>query len=116
PQRLVRSSLPFQVLERTNVMHLNAITAAAQFARLREESLHDLRRIGKPKRNDPIVKHGVDVPCQRNATPLSHQWGLTFTRDPDFESRSSLSVFTKNLDAIAPVHLRDADAKLGRQC
>ncbi len=47
PQRLVRSSLPFQVLEGANMMHLNAITAAAQFALIREESLHDLRRVRK---------------------------------------------------------------------
>src|SRR5262245_3125983 len=84
PQRLVRSSLPFEVLERANVMHLNAITAAAQFARLGEESLHDLRRVGEPKRNKSIVKRGVDIPCQRNATPLSHQWSLPVACDPDF--------------------------------
>src|SRR5262245_49406805 len=82
PQRLVRSSLPFQVLEGANVMHLYAVTAAAQFALLGEESLHDLRRVGEPKRNESIVKRGVDIPCQRNATPLSHQWSLPVACDP----------------------------------
>src|SRR5437016_2358899 len=97
PQRLVRSSLPFQVLERTNVMHLNAVTAAAQFARLREESLHDLRRVREPKWNGPIVKRGVDVPCERNSTPLSNQRGLAVACDLDFESGSPRSVFIENL-------------------
>ena len=71
PQRLVWSSFPFQVFEGANVMHLNPITAAAQFALIREESLHDLRRVREPKRNDSIVKRGVDVPCERNPTPSS---------------------------------------------
>ena len=115
PQRLVRSSLPLQVLERTNVMHLDAIPTAAQFARIREESLHDLRRVREPKWKVPIVQRGVDAPCQRNPTPLSTQWGLAITRNLDFESGSSLPIFTKNLDAIAPIHFRDTDAEFGRE-
>ena len=73
-------------------MHLDAILAAAQFARLREESLHDLRRVGEPKRNETIVKRGVDVPCERNPTPLSDQWRLALACDPDFESGSPCAV------------------------
>ena len=116
PQRLVRSSLPFQILERANVMHLDPVPAAAQFALVREESLHDLRRVGEPKRNESIVKRGVDVPCERNATPLSDQWRLAFACDPDFESGLPCAIFIENLGAIAPVHLRHTDAEFGRQC
>src|SRR4026209_1895439 len=82
PQRLVRSALPFQVLERANVVHLYAITAAAQFAPIREEALPDPRGVGEPKRNELIVKRGVHAPCQRNPTPLSDQWRLAFASDP----------------------------------
>ena len=115
PQGLVRSSLPFQILERTNVMHLNTVSAAAQFARLREESLHDLRRVGEPKRSKTIVKRGVDTPCERNSTPLSHQRGLALACDPDFQSGSPFAVFTQNLCAIAPAHRWHADTQLGCQ-
>src|SRR5438132_735164 len=92
PQGLVRSSFPFQILKSTNVMHLDTILTATQFARLCEESLHDLRRVGEPKRNETIVKRGVDVPCERNATPLSDQWRLAFASDPDFQSRPTSPV------------------------
>jgi hypothetical protein len=111
PQRLVRSPVPLQALERTNVMHLDAIPAAAQFARICEESLHDLRGVREPKWMVPIVKRGADTPCERNPTPLRNQRGLALTRNLDCESGSSLPIFSKNLDAIAPVHLRDADAE-----
>ena len=102
PQRLVRSSLPFQVFECANVMHLYTVTAAAQFSTSSEESLHDLRRVGEPKRNESIVKRGVKAPCQRNATPLSDQWRLAFTCDPDFESELPCPIVIENLGAIAP--------------
>jgi hypothetical protein len=97
-------------------MHLYAITAAAQFALLSEESLHDLRRVGEPKRNESIVKRGVNTPCQRNPTPLSDQWRLPFAFDPDFESGSPCAIVIENLCAKAPVHLGHTDAELGRQC
>src|SRR5688500_20161281 len=96
PQRLVRSSLPFQIPQRANVVHLDPVPAATQLTRLREESLHELRRVDEPIRNEAIVKTCVDLPRERNATPLRYQRRLAFAFHPHLEDGPARAILHRH--------------------
>jgi len=94
-------------------MHFDALLAAAQFAGIGEQPLHQFRRVDRPKWREPILKRGVDCPFERDAAPTSNEGRLSFAFNPNLQDRPSDALLICDLCSMTPVHLGNGDPKLG---
>src|SRR5215207_557808 len=85
PFRVLLPPFGVEVFERPDVVHLDLVAGAAEFAGVGQKPLHEFRPAVAPDAGRVVVEDcRGGVPRQRDASPLRYQWcspAITFHGD-----------------------------------
>ena len=114
PKRVLTSSGTLEVLQGMDVVDLNGVMRAAEFACIRQEALNECRP-GIPGLVWIGVQHSIPAPPERYASPVGPQWPLPVSLDADHHPRTRLGVNQEG-GREACIDLRHGHLQLGSQC